>query len=134
MPIKAATNYLAASNDDGREQPIKTNFGRSGATSTRTLIKNIIKGNGIAGVAAAIPVFGDGRMPKRAWRVLLDSGSDGDLIFIKSADVKSTNPIKRMHPLVWGGSNGDFKTTKVGNVDIKVPEFSKNKILAWNLT
>ena len=100
MPIKAATNYLAASNDDGREQPIKTNFGRSGATSTRTLIKNIIKGNGIAGVAAAIPVFGDGRMPKRAWRVLLDSGSDGDLIFIKSADVKSTNPIKRMHPLV----------------------------------
>ena len=82
MPIKATTNYLAASNDNGREQTIKTNLGSSQATSTRTLsnFKNFIKGRKIAAVAAAIPVFRDGRMPKRAWRVLLDSRSDGDLI------------------------------------------------------
>ena len=108
MPIKAATNYLALSNDDGREQTIKTNFGSSRATSTRTLnnYKNVVRGNGIAAVAAAIPIFRDGREPKRAWRVLLDSGLDGDLIFIKTADVKSINPIKRTHPL---SSLGDLK-------------------------
>ena len=44
--------------------------------------------------------------------------------------MKSTNPIKRMHLLVWGTSNGDFKTTKVGNVDIKFTEFSQNKIFS----
>ena len=129
MPIKAVTKSLAASNDDGREQTINTNIGSSWTTFNRTLnrIKNFVNGNGIAAVAAAIPVYRDGREPKRAWRVLPDSGSDGDLIFIKSADVKSINPIKRTHPLVWGTSNGDFKTTKVGNVDITFPEFSKKQ-------
>ena len=29
MPIKAATNYLAALNDDGHEQTIQTNIGSS---------------------------------------------------------------------------------------------------------
>ena len=45
MTIKVATNYLAALNDDGREQTIKTNFGSSRATSTRTLnnFKNAVK-------------------------------------------------------------------------------------------
>ena len=102
MPIKAATNYLATSNDDGREQTIKTNLGRLRAASIRTLnnYKNVVKGNGIAAVADAIPVSRDGREPKRAWRVLLDGGSDGDLIFTKTADVKSINSIKRTHPLV----------------------------------
>ena len=35
-----------------------------------------------------------------------------------------------MHPLVWGTSNGDFQTTKNGNVDIKFTEFSRNKIFS----
>ena len=34
MPIKAATNYLATSNDDGRKQTIKTNLGSSRDTAT----------------------------------------------------------------------------------------------------
>ena len=63
MPIKAGTNYSAASNGDGREQSIKTNFGSLRATSIRTLnnFKNAAKGNRIAAVAAAIPVFRDRR-------------------------------------------------------------------------
>ena len=132
MPIKTATNYLAASNDVGREQTIKTNFGSSRATYSRTSnnYKNAVKGNGIAAAAVAVPVFRDGHKPKRAWCVLLDSGLDGDLIFIKTADVKVRNPIKRTHPLVWGTSNGDFKTTQTGNVDIKFTEFSRNKIFS----
>ena len=67
MPIKAATNYLATSNDNGRAQTIKTNLGSSRATSTRTLsnFKNVVKGNGIAAVAVAIQVFRDGRDPRQ---------------------------------------------------------------------
>jgi len=41
--------------------------------------------------------------------------------------VKSINPIKRTHSLVWGTSNGDFKTNKVGSVDIN---FTENKIFS----
>ena len=125
MPIKAATTRRATSSSDAREQTIKINFGCSKATLTRTPnnFKTVAKGDGIAAVAVAIPIHRDGRQPKRAWRVLLDSGSDGDLIFTKNAEVKNINPIKRTHPLVWGTSNGDFKTTKVGDVELKFPEF-----------
>ena len=72
------------------------------STSTRTLnrIKDVGKGDGVASIVAAIPVYRDVHEPKRAWHVLLDSGSDGDLIFIKADDVKSINPIERAHPLV----------------------------------
>ena len=68
MTIKVATNYLATSNDDGRKQTIRTNIGSLRTTSNRTLsnFKNVVKGNGIAAVAASIPVYRDGREPKRA--------------------------------------------------------------------
>ena len=69
-------------------------------------------------------------MPERAWRVLLECGSDGDLIVIKPADVKNINPLKRIHPLVWGTSNGDFETTEVDNVDIKFTESSRINIFS----
>ena len=79
-------------------------------------------------VAAAILVYRDKSEPKRAWRILLDSESDGDLIFMKTADVRSINLVKRTQPLVWGISHGDFRTTKVGNVELKFTGFLQNKI------
>ena len=141
MLIKAATN-LASLNVDGCKQTIKTNLGSSRATPIRTTLdkhkttykttKKIVKGNGVAAVAAAIPVYQDGRKPKRAWCILLDSGSDGDLIFGKSADVKSTNPQKKTHSLVWGTSSRDSKTTDIGSVKLKFPDFSRNKRFSVN--
>ena len=57
--IKAATKSLAKSNNNGCEQTIKINIGSSRATFNRTLnkIKNSVEGDGIAAVAAAIPVY-----------------------------------------------------------------------------
>ena len=34
----------------------------------------------------------------------------------------------RIPYVVWGTSNGDFETTKIGNVDMKFTEFSRIKI------
>ena len=105
--------------------PIKTRFTNK--------ISKVVTGDGVSAVAVATLVPKDGaRPPTRAWRVLLDSGSDGDLIFVKKADLKHTNPEKRTHPNIWGTSNGAFKTTKVGNVEMKFPEFSRNKIFSLN--
>ena len=94
------------------------------ATKTTNKLSKVVTGDGVSTVVVATLVTRDGREPKRAWRVLLDSGSDGDLIFIKKADVKNANQTKRTHPILWGTSNGTFKTTKVGNVEIKFPEIS----------
>ena len=102
-------------------------------TKLSNKITKVVTGDGVSAVAVATLVTKDGaRPPKRAWRVLLDSGSDGDLIFIKKADLKHTNPKKRTHPNIWGTSNGAFKTTKVGNIEIKFPDFSTNKVFSVN--
>ena len=63
------------------------------------------------------------------WRVLLDSGSDGDLLFVQKG-LKENVPFKeRFRPQKWGTLNGTFRTTKVGNLDMIFPEFSESKIM-----
>jgi hypothetical protein len=41
-------------------------------------------------------------------RVLLDSGSSGDLLFIKKGSSKRISVVKRVVPQSWGTSNGTF--------------------------
>ena len=65
---------------------------------------------------------------KRIWRVLLDSGSDGDLLFVHPRNKEYIPSKERLHPQRWTTSNGTFKTTKVGNLDLKFPEFSESKL------
>ena len=47
-------------------------------------------------------------------RVLLDTGSSGDLLFIRKESQKYIPTTKRVVPQSWGTSNGTFKTNKVG--------------------
>ena len=65
---------------------------------------------------------------KRVWRVLLDSGSDGDLLFVHLHNKEYIPSKERLHPQRWTTSNGTFKTTKVGYLDLKFPEFSESKL------
>ena len=62
--------------------------------------------------------------------MLLDSGSDGDIIFVRK-DTNDTVPYKRRYsPQKWRTSNGTFKTTKVGDdLDFCFPEFSESRIV-----
>ena len=60
-------------------------------------------------------------------RVSLDSGSDGDLLFVHEG-TKTYIPFKeRYAPQKWRTSNGVFTTTKVGNMEVQFPAFSSSK-------
>jgi hypothetical protein len=53
-------------------------------------------------------------------RVLLDSGSSGDLLFLKKGSSKCISVVKRVVPQLWGTSNGTFVTDRVGNIEISL--------------
>jgi hypothetical protein len=64
---------------------------------------------------------------KKTIRVLLDSGSSGDLLFMKKGSSKGISVVKRVVPQSWGTSNGTFVTDKVGNIEISFVEYSASK-------
>jgi hypothetical protein len=60
-------------------------------------------------------------------RVLLDTGSSGDLLFVRKGSQKYLPTMKRVVPQLWGTSNGTFKTNKVGEVPLSFVEYSLSK-------
>jgi hypothetical protein len=48
--------------------------------------------------------------------VLLDSGSSGDLLFMKKGSSECMSVVKRVVPQLWGTSNGTFVTDRVGDI------------------
>ncbi len=58
---------------------------------------------------------------------MLDTGSSGDLLFIKIGSQKYIPTVKRAVPQTWGTSNGTFQTKKVGTIDIFFMEYSASK-------
>ncbi len=60
-------------------------------------------------------------------RVLLDSGSSGDLLFMKKGSSKCISIVKRVVPQSWGTSNSTFVADKVSNIEIFVVEYSASK-------
>ena len=60
-------------------------------------------------------------------RVLLDTGSSGDLLFIRKGSHKDIPCVKRNVPQSWGTSNGTFQTKKVGDINISSVEYSASK-------
>jgi hypothetical protein len=60
-------------------------------------------------------------------RVLLDTGSSGDLLFVRKGSQKYIPTMKRAVPQSWGTSNGTFKTNKVGEVTLSFVQYSLSK-------
>ncbi|MCP4747846.1 MAG: hypothetical protein GY874_17170, partial [Desulfobacteraceae bacterium] len=96
----------------------------------------VVKGNGV--VTTIVAMIEDknskSKNPKHKFKVLkvlLDSGSDGDLLFVQ----KGTNCIiplkKRVSPQKWRTSNGTFMTKNVGNLELHFPEFSRSKVASF---
>ena len=77
------------------------------------------------GLATSVPALlnSHSENKKRILLVLLDSGFDGDLVFVQEG-TKLDIPFKeRNTPQKWSTSNGIFTTTKVGVMDVIFPEF-----------
>ncbi len=62
------------------------------------------------------------KVKNKTIRVLLDSGSSGDLLFMKKGNSKRISVVKRVVPQSWKTSNGTFVTDKVGNIEISFVE------------
>ena len=95
------------------------------------LSKEVVKGDGLHTSVFAIPKYRSKRAEKskRVWRVLLDSGSDGDLLF-RHPDNHEYIPAKeRFKPQWWRTLNGTFATTKVGDLELYFPDFSGSKFV-----
>ncbi len=60
-------------------------------------------------------------------RVLLDSGSSGDLLFMKKGSSKCISIVKRVVPQSWGTSNSTFLTDNVSDIEISFVEYSASK-------
>jgi len=60
-------------------------------------------------------------------RVLLDTGSSGDLLFVRKRSQKYIPTLKRAVPKSWGTSNGTFKTNKVDEITPSFIEYSLSK-------
>ncbi len=64
---------------------------------------------------------------QQAIRVLLDTGSSGDLLFLEKGSNKYIPIVSRAVPESWSTSNGTFKTNKVGEVELSFVEYSASK-------
>jgi hypothetical protein len=60
-------------------------------------------------------------------RVLLDTGSSGDLLFLEKGSNKYIPVVSRAVPESLSTSNGTFKTKKVGEVKLSFVEYSASK-------
>ena len=65
-------------------------------------------------------------------KVLLDSGSSGDLYFLKSGKHKPFPYLTRQVPKSWYTSNGCFQTTGRGKIKVKFFECSASKEIIYN--
>ena len=60
--------------------------------------------------------------PSNKIKVLLDSGSDGDLYFLQKGKCKPFTYLTRQVPKSWHTSNGSFQTNGRANPRIKMLE------------
>jgi hypothetical protein len=60
-------------------------------------------------------------------RVLLDSGSDGDLVFVDKDKPMPLPSSKRLVPQLWNTLNGRFQTTQKAEMELNFFEYSNSK-------
>ncbi len=67
------------------------------------------------------------KVKNKTIRVLLDSGSSGDLLFMKKGSSKCISIVKWVVPQSWGTSNGTFVMDRVGNIEISFVDYTASK-------
>ena len=66
---------------------------------------------------------------KSVWKVLLDTGSEGDIVFVhpKEKEQKVIEIKTRRTPQTYRTSNGSFTCSGVGKVEMVFPDYSTSK-------
>jgi hypothetical protein len=87
--------------------------------------RQVVKGRGRQSATAAVPQLREhteSSKQRKVWKVLFDSGSDGDIAFIHKSNKASIEMQTRLHPQRWKTSNGTFETNKVGVIKLTLPK------------
>ena len=66
------------------------------------------------------------KVKTKAIRVLLDTGSSGDLLFMQKGKI-NIPIVKRAVPQSWSTSNGTFQTKRVGDIELSFVDYSTSK-------
>ena len=98
----------------------------------RQCYMKVVKGEGRVTATVAAPFLkGKGdhfrQDPDKAWNVLFDSGSDGDIVFVTKAQGKRLNTQTKLREQVWHTSVGAFSTKRIASVDLTFPDFNQSK-------
>ncbi len=91
---------------------------------------SMLNSKNICSDCTVVPDLGDSSglyVKNKTIRVLLDSESSDDLLFMKKESSKCISIVKRVVPQLWGTSNSTFVTDKVGNIEISFVEYSARK-------
>jgi len=107
---------------------VNTNLTKDCKTGKNRIRKNVIMTSSVSRSSKKRPV-----LKTKLIRVLLDTGSSDDLIFIKKGS-RPNIPIRKKEggTREWTTSNGTFTTSKVGVVDLTFLEFSRSKRVHLN--
>jgi hypothetical protein len=66
----------------------------------------------------------------RPLRILFDSVSEGNLLFVRKTDSRPYESYELAFPTTWETSTGLFKTGKMARINLLRPEFSQSKIMS----
>jgi hypothetical protein len=66
------------------------------------------------------------KVKTKTMRVLVDTGSSGDLLFIQKGKI-DIPIVKRAVPQSWNTSNGTFQTKRVGDIELSFMDYSTSK-------
>ena len=129
--MESKSNYVISA-DLEPDRPIKVARDINQSHDLKYLFENDVGGGAtdkLVTSAVAIPQFFSRKKSKRrAYRILFDSGSDGDILFARKRVGEYVPAKLRMAPQKWRTSCGVFETSKVGeDLEFLFPEFSETR-------
>ena len=98
--------------------------------------EKVVTGEGVHCCIESVPINHfeniEGNLPTVWYKTLLDSGSDGDLIFVTKEQLKQIPQVKKNVANEWSTSTGKFVTKYIGVLEFMFTAFSRSKVFSVN--
>jgi hypothetical protein len=118
LPIKV-TDQIPTSDDKADKKAVE--IAKTGKVTTVVAVMHLYSDSKSEDAGKRLLV------KQKTIRVLLDTGSSRDLLFLKKGSNKNIPIVNRAVPKSWGTSNGTFITKKVGEIELSFVVFSISK-------